>query len=258
MAYKSTIQDTPHGKMQIVADDATGQRASVFNRTFPAGSLLALKGAALYGAGGDYGLSLNTAASTLLPTVIASHARVAAQNIMRAPFMAFMAIGQAEGQKVTKATIEAMSVVPATLATRPIRDRAIKQWDAMDTAGKARAITEWPLEKLAALVEVSALDTVDDSLATIARDRYMILRHIEKTGLSAGFAKKPTAQNPLVFGVDDDAVYAASKIALDGLKSDIADIENATAVLNDVTTMVALSCEITINNAFALLTNTQA
>jgi hypothetical protein len=258
MAYKSTIQDTPRGPIQLVVEDATGLRASVFNRQFPAGSPLAVKGNVLYVASGDYGLSLNTAASTLLPTVIASHARVAARNILRTPFMAFMAAGQAEGQKVAKATIEAMSVVPATLATRPIRDRAIKQWDAMDNAGKARAITEWPLEKLAALVEVSALETLDDSLATIARDRYMILRHIEKTGLSAGFAKKPNAQNPLVFGVDDDAAYAASETSLNRLKSDIADIENATAVLRDVTTMVALSCETTIDNAFAILTNTQA
>jgi hypothetical protein len=258
MAYKSTVQDTSRGKIMIVADDATGSRASVFARSFPADSELARRGAALFVANELFGGSLNHAASTLLPTVIASHARVAAQNTLRAPFMAFMDAGQVAGQKVAKATIEAMSVVPAILATRPIRDRAIKQWDAMDNAGKARAITEWPLEKLAALVEVSALDTLPDSLVTVAKDRYMILRHIERTGLSAGFAKKPTAQNPLVFGVDDDATYAASEISLNRLKSDIADIDNATAVLRDVTTMVALSCEISIDNAFALLTNTQA
>lgn len=256
--FNSSIQDTSRGKIQLVVNPDTGQRASVFNRTFPANSDLAHKGASLFVACEMYGGSVNQAAATLLPEVIATHSRLAAQNIVRAPLMSFMAAGQGAGQVTAKATIEAMGVVPATLATRPIRDRAVKAWDALDTAGKARAINEWDLERLAGLVEVSEFDALPDSLATIAKDRYMKLRHIARSGLAANFPKTPTAENPLCFGVDDAKVMEAAEISLNRLKSDIADIENATAVIRDVTTMVALTCEITIDSAFALLTNTQS
>ena len=257
MPFKSSMQPTDRGPIQMVVDDITGRRVSVFNRPFPAGSPLAIKGAVLYSACGDYGLTLNTAASTLLPEVIHTHSRVAAQNIVRAPLIAFMGDGQAEAQTVAKATAVALSVPAATVANRPVRDRAVKAWDAMDIVGRSKAIVEWPLEKLSGLMEISAFDEMPPDLAEVARERYMRLRHIASTGLSADFPKTPTAQDPLCIGVDQEAVEAAAQVAVDRLKARVEDVNNAAAVLRDVTMMVAVTCEITIDASFALLTNTQ-
>jgi hypothetical protein len=246
------------GTNTTIVDDQSGRRASVFLPTFPEGTSLAKAAVTLTVALENFSGNVRVNASRFLPEVVPQNNRVAAMNVLRTPATNFKSIAIDEKQATAKATAVALSVVPATVATAPIRARAVKRFDdAADIAAKVKMLSEFTLEQLSGIVEVDALDVLPDGLAQVARDRFMIMAHIARTGLSANFARQSTATDPLGSGVDTEAVMAAAQEALDALKARSATVADAANVLRDTTFVVALACDLSTDQAFALLTGNQ-
>jgi hypothetical protein len=200
--------------------------------------------------------SVRVNASQFLPEVVPQNNRAAVINGgTRRAFAAFQSAAIDFRQTTAKALAVAMTPQPATTATQMIRVRAVKAFDAADIAGKAAMIQSFTHEQFSGLVEAGCLDQLPDSLATVARDRFMILAHVARSGMQADLQRKATANDPLASGADVDAANAASKASLDALKARSADVDAAANVLRSVVTAVALICEIPTDDAYALLTN---
>ncbi|MBR1143688.1 hypothetical protein [Bradyrhizobium sp. AUGA SZCCT0431] len=200
--------------------------------------------------------SVRVNASQFLPEVVPQNNRAAVINGgTRKAFMAFQTAAIDFRQAADKAMAVAMTPIAATSATQMIRGRAVKHFDAADIAGKAAMIQSFTLEQLSGLVDAGALDALPNDLATIARDQFMILAHVARAGLQANFQRQASAADPLASGADVDAAMAASKASLDALKARFADVDAAANVLRSIVTAVALICEITIDDAYAVLTS---
>jgi hypothetical protein len=161
---------------------------------------------------------------------------------------------QDETQSIITATAVASTVDPATPATAPLRARTLAKWDAADLAGKAAMIKDSPVEGLAALQEGGALDELPPDLRSIATNRYMVQRHIAKTGLQANYQKQPDANNPLASGPDSDAATAAAQKAVDGLNGRSDDVDTVANVLRNIVTVASLATDLPPDHAYQLLT----
>ncbi len=188
------------------------------------------------------------------PTALADSNRHTAVSLLGKPVVALQSVGQDERRATADATARAMAVDPATPATAPARARMAAKFDAADMSGKAILINNGSYEDLAALHENGAVFELPTELRQIATDRYMALRHVTKTGLQANFLQQPDARNPLATGPDVDAATAAALTAVAGLKARSEDIDTIAAVLRNVVSVVAVACDLSTDQAYALLT----
>ena len=205
-------------------------------------------------AAGAFAGVVNNANSQFLPAARAKHLQSAVVNVLSRPFTALQSGGQDEKQAINTATARATTVDPATPATAHVRARTLAKWDAADIPGKAAMINNLPIEGLAAIHESGALDEVPADLRKVASDRYMIQRHIAKTGMQADFQKQPDANNPLATGPDVDAATAAAQKAVDTLKDRSDVVDDAANVLRNIVTVASLATDLPIDHAYKLLT----
>ena len=237
-----------------LVDDQTGRRATVMVPMFPEGTPLAKAAATLTVALENFAGNVRTASAQFLPNVVGQHLRMAATNVLRKPVTDFQSVAIAEQQAIAKATAVAMMVDPATLSTAPIRSRANRMFDGTDIAGKAALIEKSSMEELAGIIESGAIDELPADLAQVARDRYMLMRHVARTGLQANFQRQAMANDPLASGADTGAAMDAAQEALDMLKARSDDVDSAANVLRNVNIVAALACDLSVDAAFALLT----
>jgi hypothetical protein len=255
-AHQQTIEG--RGVNTAFVNTLSGTRAAVFIQQF-SDPAMAKAAASLAVALDNFAGSVRVNASQFRDEVIPQNNRAAVINGgLRKAFMVFRDTTVAFQQVTAKATALAMTPVPTTIGNQMIRARAVKQFDAADIAGRATMIQNFTLERLSGLVEAGCLDQLADDLATVARDRFMILAHIARTGLAANFPRVPTPSDPIASGSDSDAAMAAAKASLDELKARAADVDAAAQVLRNVITAVALMCEISTDSAFVLLMNNPA
>ena len=127
------------------------------------------------------------------------------------------------------------------------------KFDAADNAGKAAIITNGSYEELAALFESLAINDVRDDLKQIAIDNYIIARFIATTGLQAQYQRKPTGDNPLATGPDVDAVAAAAETIVANFKARKDTIDNLANILRNVVEVVAITCDLSVKQAYQLL-----
>ena len=243
------------GMMTTITNTQSGQSERVFVPTFPEGTPLAKAATTLNVALDSFAGNVRNNVAQFLPEVVPQNLRAAAKNVLAEPLVAFQNEAIAFRQTTDKAVAVAMSVVPATIATAGIRGRAVKQFDAADIAAKAAMLQNFTLEQMSGLVEVGALDQLPDGIAQAARDRFMVMSHVARTGLQAQYQKVATVNDPLASGADVDAAMAAAQAALDALKARSATVTDAANVLRSMTTAVALACDLSVDPAYALLTN---
>jgi hypothetical protein len=197
---------------------------------------------------------VNKANSQFLPAARAKNLQSAVVNVLKAPFTALQSAGQDEKQAINTATARATTVDPATPATAHVRARTLAKWDAADIPGKATMVANLPVEGVAALHESGALDEALPDLQKVATDRYMIERHIAKTGLQANFQKQPDANNPLATGPDVEAATSAAQSAVDTLKDRSNAVDDVENVLRNIVAIVAIATDLPIPDAYKLLT----
>jgi hypothetical protein len=182
---------------------------------------------------------------------------MAVTNVLRKPFTEFQNVAIGEKQAIAKTTAVAMAVDAPTLSTSAIRAQANLLFNGADLAGQTALTQTFSLEQMAGIIESGAIDQLPTDLAQIAKDRYMVLRHIAVTGLQSQFQRQPTANDPTACGADVDAAMADAQQALDALKARGANVDAAANVLRDATVVVAVACDLSTDQAFALLTGNQ-
>jgi hypothetical protein len=250
---QAATQTTDRGDLVNVMHE-DGRRASVLLPKLDQASALSKPMASLHVAAGMFAGVVNNANSQFLPAARAQQLRSAAVNVLSKPFIALQSAGQDETQAINTATARATTVDPATSATAPIRARTMAKWDAADLPGKAAMINNLPTEGLAALHESGALDELPPDLGQIATDRYMLQRHIAKTGLQANFQKQPDANNPLATGPDINAATAAAQNAVDALKGRSDVVDGAANVLRNIVAVTSVATDLPTDQAYKLLT----
>jgi hypothetical protein len=249
---QASKQTTDRGDLlNILHED--GRRFSMLLPTFDQGSPLSKPAANLHVAVGVLPGIINKADSDLRPAARAQHLQSAVVNVLSKPFIALQSAGQGERQVINSAKALATTVDPATPATAPIRVRTMAKWDAANLSGKAAMINNLPVEGLAAIHESGAVDELPPDLRKIATDRYMIQRHIAKTGLQADFQKKADANNPLATGPDVDAATADAQKAVDGLNARSDVVENVADVLRNIVTAASLATDLPIDRVYKIL-----
>ncbi|WP_456670432.1 hypothetical protein [Bradyrhizobium sp. USDA 3240] len=201
-----------------------------------------------------FGQNVSVAVAQFLPNVVSSHIRAAVVNVLSQAFKALQKAGIAEAVAVAKDWAMALTVDPATIATEAVRARATALMDGTDIAGKARLLQGFNEQQLAGTIEVGILDDLPLDIATMARERYVVLRHIRLAGLQADYALSPSADAPLATGPDPESAMAAAKASVARLKQRSVNIDTVATVLNNVVSVVAVSCECTRDQAYSLLT----
>jgi len=99
----------------------------------------------------------------------------------------------------------------------------------LSTPAAVKRASAADLEELSALIDgEQGLTGLNDDAWKVVEDRFILLGHIERTGLSAQFQKKPSIDKILISGVDHQAAEAAAREALKQFKAredTLADME---------------------------------
>jgi hypothetical protein len=238
-----------------IVDDQTGRRATAMVSNFPDGSPLSKAAALASVALGNFAGNVQVTVSQFRDEVVPQNLRVAAINGLSKPFVGLQSAAIAEQQAIDKAMAVASTVDPASSpGAQSIRDRAVRLFEGMDIAGRAGFLQDCSMEQLAGILETGAIDDVPADMAAVAKERWIVARHVQRTGLQAGYQRQPGANDPLASGPDVDAALAASRASLDVLKARGEDVVAAANTLRGVTTVVALATDLSVDQAFALLT----
>lgn len=110
------------------------------------------------------------------------------------------------------AVADAKLLEPATQYDGVWETLYIGRIEALPVAERPAALANLTYQQSSALVRHGDLDRLaPDPVADAVRHRHRILGHMERSGLSANFPKRPTAENPLAVGPDTAAAFAEAE-----------------------------------------------
>ncbi|GEC17540.1 hypothetical protein [Nitrobacter winogradskyi] len=253
--FQTGTTDTGHGIVHSLLDTRTEKRAAFFIRAnFAKDTILAGPAAGLYVAVAGGNATIAEATETYSPLALNKHLRLALPAMVRGPFNTFRkTIGEYhKGNETVR--IELETPLPETPATRPIRDRAVRLYDDEIAADQMEMATTFGLEQMSGLVAAGALSTLPDDVATIALDRFVALRYAAREGLAAKFPVRETATNPVSMAVDTDAMMADATAYVATMRQNAKLVHEAIQICRDVITWLAVACECSSDEAFAMLT----
>jgi hypothetical protein len=204
-------------------------------------------------AGGN--VEITQAAARLLPEALTEHLKAALPAILRGPFNAFRkAIGDYHANTETVRS-DLSTPAPETPVTRPVRDRAVRLYDEASAADQIKMATQYfGLEPLSGLVAADALSALPPDVATVAMDRFLALRFAARQGLAAKYPVKATATNPVALGIDNDAMMQEASDFVAAMRANARTVEQAINICRDVLVWLAVACQCSTDEAFAMLT----
>lgn len=189
----------------------------------------------------------------------ADHLKAASVNVLSKAFTDAQGDGRKESQQIATARAVAMSVDPATPATAHIRQRALARWDACKTVGdKGSLIDGLSTEGLAALIETDAYRDVPAEMQKLITEKYILKRHIDRTGLQSDYPSQPDFTDPLRTGPNVDAAMAAARKAVNTLNTRADTVANVSNMLSATVDLVALCTDLPRNQAYNLLVSGNA
>ncbi|TIS85494.1 hypothetical protein [Mesorhizobium sp.] len=251
---KSTLARTERALILSVAhEDGRNAVAALPTDLTASENPVALQAARLTSAMGSFNDNIAGNAARFQPDARTAANREAATNVMASPFQAFVAAGIAEGRAAAAANANALTVDPGNA---PLRAQTRDRFTSMDTAGQAAFAQRASLEELAALMEAgrSYFANTPDPVWQIIEDQYVVKRHIARSGLQADFQRRPDPNNPVAFGPDEAAAQAASKEALNNLRTRSATVDAVRNTAQSIIDVVALATDLTRDDAYRLLT----
>jgi hypothetical protein len=254
--FQTGTADSGHGVIQTILNTQTNQQASVFIRTdFGKGSPLAGPAAGVYVAVSGGNATIAEATATYSPLALNKYLRATLPAMERGPFNVFRAAITDYHAGNETVRIELATPTPETSVTRPIRDRAVRLYDAASRSGQMEMATrQFDLEPMSGLVAAGALSTLPPDVAMIAMDRFIALRFAARQGLAAKYPAKATATNPVAIGVDNDAMMGEANAFVAAMKANAHTVQQAIQICRDVITWLALATETSTDEAFAMLT----
>lgn len=254
--FETSNADTGRGSILGLINTQTEQSARVFIPTaFAKDTALAGPAAHLYVAVAGGNAEIAQATATYTAEALNKYLKGALPALLRSSFDTFRkAIGDYYARTETVRT-ELATPTPETPVTRPIRDRAVKLYDRSSAADQMKLATQdFDLEQLAGLVAAEALSTLPPDVATLATDRFLALRFAARQALAAKYPVRESADNPVSMSVDNDAMMGEANAFVAAMKANARTVENAIQICRDVITWLAVACQCSTDEAFAMLT----
>lgn len=177
-------------------------------------------------------------------------ARMLAKVVQR-----FIEAGQAEARAIAAAWARLIAVPVADATTAMLRqsDRAAFATHAI--GDKAAWINHASVDQLSAIIEAGRdRANVTPEIWDHAEQRYAALNFIRIAGTAADHARQPTVDEPLATGVDMDAAERAANEGLESHRQRAEIIDAAEQAVQGISNVVALTGEMDVRSAFALLT----
>lgn len=250
--------DTSRGTIFTLSHE-DGRNVVVHIPSLEQGSALSKAVANLAARLGDMTGVVNNADTQFKATARAEQLRAGVANVVSKTFAATQIDGRKESQQIATARAIAMSVDPATSATGHIRQRALARWDACKTVGdKGSLIDGLSTEGLAALIETDAYRDVPAEMQKLITEKYILKRHIDRTGLQSDYPSQPDVSEPLRTGPNVDAAMAAARKAVSTLNTRADTVANVSDTLRATVDLVALCTDLPRDQAYNLLVSGNA
>lgn len=194
--------------------------------------------------------------ATYTATARIGQLRSLAVGSLAKPVQRLIEAGQAEARAIAAAWARLITVPPADATTAMLRQSDRAAFAALAIGDKAAWIERANVGQLGAIIEAARarFPDVAPEIWERAENRYAALNFIRMTGSAADHARQPTANEPLVTGVDAEAAERAAEEGLKRHRQRGEIIDAITQAVRGITSVVALTCELTIDQAFALLT----
>jgi len=127
---------------------------------------------------------------------------------------------------------------------------------ALELPQRIAAVSEMTFSQSSALIRQSSLDGLGlpPEVRELVMHRHLVNGHIARTGLSANYARRPTAADPLATGVDSAAAFAAGEVALSAHKKRSDRLELAADTLRSTVALIALTTDQSADAVWAGLT----
>lgn len=163
--------------------------------------------------------------------------------------------GQAESRAIAAAWARLIAVPVADATTAMLRQSDRNAFAALAIGDKAAWINHASVEQLSSIIEAGRdRANVTSEIWDHAEQRYAALNFIRMAGTAADYARQPTVDEPLATGVDMDAAERAAKEGLDRHRQRAEIIDAVELAVQGITNVVALTCDIDVPSAFAMLT----
>jgi hypothetical protein len=238
--------------LTAAADDGRTSSAAIRTSLLADGARFAVPLHAVDAALDRFALQSQPLPGRLLPTALADELRKLAREIVAKPVQEAVTAVQ-EGKRDRAARRMRISEPPAQL---PFADDDRADFRSRDIGGQAEYIMKADRSQLAALLVAghARFADVPDPLWDEVFERHAVLAMIERTGLQADHQLKPTPNDPAAIGPDPVAAEKAARDALTRFHDDQRVIDEAEAVLRSVIIVIAVATDLSIDDAFALLT----
>lgn len=249
--------DTSRGTIFTLSHE-DGRSVVVHIPSLEQGSALSKAVANLAARLGDITGVVNNADAQFKATARAEQLRAGVANVVSKTFAATQSDGRKEGQQIAMARATALSVDPANAATLHIRQRALARWDAAQGIGNKSALIDGlSTEGLAALIETEAYRDVPAEMQKQITEKYMLKRHIDRTGLQSDYPSQPDFSEPLKTGPNVEAAMSAARKAVNTLNTRADTVAHVSDTLRATVDLVALCTDLPRDQAYNLLVTGQ-
>lgn len=120
----------------------------------------------------------------------------------------------------------------------------------MKVGSAMAAIANADLADAAALVVDGNLANLAPDAFALANERYLVLNVLERTGMAAQYAAKPTVSDPLATGVDEAAAQRAADVVIDAHKARGKMVATHGRILQDYAAFLAEAFDLSAGDVF--------
>ncbi len=239
-------------------NDAGDQQAVAAIATILEGpdSPVRLQAVAVREAAESFASSAASIVTTYSITARPTQLRNLAVRTLAGPTQRLIAAGRAEVRAIGAAWTRLITVAPADATTAGLRQHDRTAFTRLAIGDKAAWIEQGDVDQLGAVIEAGSARFSDVTAPIWDRleERYAALNFIRMAGTAADFARKPTVDDPIATGVDMDAAERAAAKGLERHHERGEITEAVEQTVRGITTIVALTCELDMASAFALIT----
>jgi hypothetical protein len=220
------------------------------------GSPVREQAVALREAGTSFANEAANIVATYTPNARIGQLRNLAARTLAKAVQRLMEAGQAEARAIAAAWARLIAVPVADATTAMLRQSDRTAFTALAMGDKAAWINHASVDQLSAIIEAGRdRANVTPEIWNHAEQRYAALNFIRIAGTAADHARQPTVDEPLATGVDMDAAERAANEGLDRHRQRAEIIDAVEQAVQGITNVVALTGEMDVRSAFALLTS---
>ncbi|TDR30314.1 hypothetical protein [Aquamicrobium defluvii] len=176
-------------------------------------------------------------------TVVANHLKSAFRSAHRPLLVEARAVAEAD----------AKARQPGPLTDAAYESRFVQSLATMDAPQRISAVANLSFEQSSALVRHGDLDRLElpERVVADVMERHILLGYLARTGSQADYSVKPTFDNPLAVGADQDAAMAAVRPQLAAFLARAERVKLAGELLQGVVRLAAAATGKSIDTVWA-------